>query len=203
MVEPSGRSVVLVTGMSGTGKSTALAALGRRGHRVVDTDEPGWIIEVETPYGVEPMWNVGRICDLLDGHRTGWLFLAGCVANQSAFHNRLDAVVLLSAPVEVILARVADRTNPFGSHTEERAKIAADLTQFEPMLRAGADHEIDATRSVTDVVTALEQVAIEVEKPRTRIPVVDGVAGICAGASVTRPAVFADGAGTACCKFLC
>jgi dephospho-CoA kinase len=31
-------TTILVTGMSGTGKSTALAALARRGHRVVDTD---------------------------------------------------------------------------------------------------------------------------------------------------------------------
>ena len=35
-------STILVTGMSGTGKSSALAELGRRGFRVVDTDEPGW-----------------------------------------------------------------------------------------------------------------------------------------------------------------
>ncbi len=28
--------------MSGTGKSSALAELGRRGYRVVDTDDPGW-----------------------------------------------------------------------------------------------------------------------------------------------------------------
>jgi hypothetical protein len=28
--------------MSGTGKSSALTELGRRGHRVVDTDDPGW-----------------------------------------------------------------------------------------------------------------------------------------------------------------
>ena len=35
-------SAVLVTGMSGTGKSSALAELGRRGYRVVDTDDPGW-----------------------------------------------------------------------------------------------------------------------------------------------------------------
>src|SRR5439155_27200234 len=35
-------SRILVTGMSGTGKSSALAELGRRGHRVVDTDDPGW-----------------------------------------------------------------------------------------------------------------------------------------------------------------
>jgi hypothetical protein len=28
--------------MSGTGKSSALAELGRRGYRVVDTGDPGW-----------------------------------------------------------------------------------------------------------------------------------------------------------------
>jgi dephospho-CoA kinase len=33
---------VLVTGMSGTGKSTALEALRRRGHRTVDTDTGQW-----------------------------------------------------------------------------------------------------------------------------------------------------------------
>jgi dephospho-CoA kinase len=33
---------VLVTGMSGTGKSAALQALGERGHRVVDTDTDQW-----------------------------------------------------------------------------------------------------------------------------------------------------------------
>jgi dephospho-CoA kinase len=36
-------SNVLVTGMSGTGKSTALAELGRRGFDVVDTDSLSWI----------------------------------------------------------------------------------------------------------------------------------------------------------------
>ena len=35
-------SRVLVTGMSGTGKSSVLAELSRRGYRVVDTDDPGW-----------------------------------------------------------------------------------------------------------------------------------------------------------------
>src|SRR4051794_7170333 len=33
---------ILVTGMSGTGKSSVLAELGRRGYRVVDTDDAGW-----------------------------------------------------------------------------------------------------------------------------------------------------------------
>jgi dephospho-CoA kinase len=100
-----------VTGI-GTGKSTALAQLGRRGHRVVDTDDPGWIVHVETPQGIEPMWDLERVGALLDGHRAGWLFVSGCVANQSALYDRFDGVVLLSAPVDIILARVLDRANP-------------------------------------------------------------------------------------------
>ena len=35
-------SKILVTGISGAGKSAVLVELGRRGYRVVDTDEPGW-----------------------------------------------------------------------------------------------------------------------------------------------------------------
>ena len=33
---------ILITGISGTGKSSALAELARLGYRTVDTDEPGW-----------------------------------------------------------------------------------------------------------------------------------------------------------------
>jgi hypothetical protein len=47
-----------------------------------------------------------------------WLFIAGCVGNQAAVYDRFDAVVLLSAPLDVILDRVADRTNPLGSTAE-------------------------------------------------------------------------------------
>ena len=159
-----GRSVVLVTGMSGTGKSTALAELARRGHRVVDTDDPGWIAHVDTPDGPEPMWDLDRIGALLNGHRAGWLFVSGCVVNQGAVYDRFDAVVLLSAPLDIISARVVDRANPFGSHPEDRAKMGRDLAAFEPLLRAGVDHEIVTTAPVTEVATALERVAAAAER---------------------------------------
>jgi broad-specificity NMP kinase len=139
------RVAVLVTGMSGTGKSTALAELARRGHRVVDTDDPGWIVEIQTPDGPEPVWDLERVGALVARHRAGWLFVAGCVANQGGLYDRFDAVVLLSAPVEVLLDRVAERANPFGSTPEERAKIVSDVATYEPALRAGADHEIVTT----------------------------------------------------------
>ncbi|MDX6420861.1 MAG: hypothetical protein QOG28_5481, partial [Trebonia sp.] len=46
---------VLVTGMSGTGKSAALQELGERGHRVVDTDTDQWSHWVTSPDG-SPDW---------------------------------------------------------------------------------------------------------------------------------------------------
>jgi dephospho-CoA kinase len=139
--------------MSGAGKSTVLDELARRGHRVIDTDDPGWIIEAETTVGSEPLWDLDRVRALLDEHRSGWLFVAGCVANQGALYDRFDKVVLLSAPVDVLLARVARRDNPFGSTTKDRTKIASHLAAFEPVLRAGADHEIVSTAPIPDVVS--------------------------------------------------
>ena len=44
-------AIVLVTGMSGTGKSAALAELARRGHRVVETDHDDWCEEVANADG--------------------------------------------------------------------------------------------------------------------------------------------------------
>lgn len=158
------RVAVLVTGMSGTGKSTVLEQLGRRGHRVIYTDDPGWIIGVDTGAGVEPMWDLDRVGARLDGHRAGWLFVAGCVANQGRLYDRFDAVVLLTAPLDVLLARVADRRNPFGSQLVQRSKIADDLREFEPALRAGADIEIDTTTDVVGVVAALERVAAQLSQ---------------------------------------
>ena len=155
----SQRSVVLVTGMSGTGKSGALALLARHGHHAVDTDEPGWIVQSQTPNGAEPLWDLDRVGGLLDRHEAGWLFIAGCVANQRDLYERFDAVVLLSAPVDVLLERVTDRANPFGSTAEDRAKIASDLAAFEPVLRAGADHEIVTTVPIAEVVSTLERIA--------------------------------------------
>ena len=84
----------------------------------------------------------------------------GTVANQGKFYPRFDAVVLLSAPLDVILERVASRdSNPYGNTAAERDKIANDLAVFEPLLRAGATVEIDTRRPLTEVVDELESIA--------------------------------------------
>ena len=114
---------VLVTGMSGTGKSSALAELARRGHAVVDTDDDGWSAWVEGPDGRERLWREDRIVELLATEHDGVLYLSGCVRNQMRFGDRFAAIVLLSAPASTILERIAERsTNSFGRTPEERAR---------------------------------------------------------------------------------
>jgi broad-specificity NMP kinase len=154
-------AVVFVTGMSGTGKSSALAELARRGDRVVDTDEGDWIREAPSKDGrpFEPLWRENRIDELLTSHDESVLFLSGCVANQGRFYPRFDAVVLLSAPGDVILERIAVRAaNRYGKRTEEREFILDDLANVEPLLRAGATAEIDTRAPLDDVVDTLERI---------------------------------------------
>jgi dephospho-CoA kinase len=154
--------VILVTGMSGTGKSTVLAELARRGHRVVDTDYRGWSREVPLTDGpgFDQLWREERIQELLDGHSNGALFISGTVSNQGLFYPRFDAVVLLSAPVEVLLARVASRkTNDYGKTVAQRDQIERYVSTVEPLLRTSATVEIDTRQPVAQVADELERVA--------------------------------------------
>ena len=102
--------------MSGTGKSTALAELERRGFRVVDTDEPPWSEWSEADGGY--VWREDLMADLLAGDDGPTLYVSGTVSNQGRFYARFDAVVLLSAPAEVLLRRIETRTtNDYGKAT--------------------------------------------------------------------------------------
>lgn len=150
---------VLITGMSGTGKSSALRMLAERGHRVVDTDSDEWCEWETLPNGsTDWVWRKDAITELLTGHRDDPLFVAGCKSNQGDFYPWFEHVVLLSAPVEVLLERIATRTtNPFGKSEEERAKVLADLAEFEPVLRASATAEIDTSMPLDGVVRQLEK----------------------------------------------
>ncbi|MDP9235399.1 MAG: AAA family ATPase [Actinomycetota bacterium] len=159
-------SAVLVTGMSGTGKSSALAELGRRGYRVVDTDDPGWseyhgyVESSDELHRGEWLWVEEKITGLLDSDDGRSLFVAGCVRNQSKFYDRFKAGVLLSAPADVILDRIARRTtNNYGKIPLERAMILDDLAMVEPLLREGRTHELDASRPLADIVADLTAIA--------------------------------------------
>jgi ribose 1,5-bisphosphokinase PhnN len=97
---------VLVTGMSGAGKSALLGELAGRGCRTADTDYGGYY---EIADG-ERRWRADRIGALLDGapdEAPGALFVSGVSSNQRLFYPRFHHVVLLSAPAAVLAGRLA------------------------------------------------------------------------------------------------
>jgi shikimate kinase len=151
---------ILVTGMSGTGKSSALHRLRLLGFRTIDTDEDGWTEWSEAEGGY--VWREARIAELLSADRGPSLYVSGTVSNQGRFYDRFDAVVLLSAPVDVLLSRIETRTtNPYGKTAAQREIVLRDLAEVEPLLRRTCTHEIDATQPLTDVVAQLAALACD------------------------------------------
>ena len=139
---------VLVTGMSGTGKSTLLDELRRRGLLAVDTDDAGWVL-------ARGGWDVRRMNELLAEHSE--VVVSGTVENQGRFYDRFEHVVLLSAPLPVLVERVSRRTNnPYGKTPEQRAEIARYVDTVEPLLRRGATVELDGQRPVSELADVIE-----------------------------------------------
>lgn len=154
---------VLLTGMSGTGKSTVLAELEKRGFEVVDTDEGGWSDWSDAEGGY--LWREGRMRELLASEVGSTLYVSGTVSNQGRFYPQFDAIVLLSAPADVLLRRIATRTtNNYGKRSAERELILRHLAEVEPRLRATCTHEVDATQPIDVVVEQLVAIGEDTER---------------------------------------
>ena len=142
---------VLITGMSGAGKSSLLHELAARGYRTVDTDYGDYFQIIDG----ECLWREDRISALLSSapdELPGVLFVQGTTRNQVLFYPRFDNIVLLSAPPEVLAKRLATRTtNPYGKDPAELAETLQYQQTVEPLLRASATLEVVTTVPVAQV----------------------------------------------------
>jgi RNase adaptor protein for sRNA GlmZ degradation len=144
--------------MSGTGKSSALEVLASWGRRTVDTDTDEWSRWVSLEDGSKDwIWREDAIATLL-AESVEPLYVAGCKTNQGSFYESFDAVVLLRATWDVMVARLEARTtNPYGTHPDELALIREHLEVIEPRLAATATAVIDtSSMPVLEVARRIE-----------------------------------------------
>jgi len=81
-------------------------------------------------------------------------------AADLGFLTEFDHVALLSAPVDLLFARIAARNdNPYGKPSADREMILRHVAEVEPLRRASATIEIDASAPLEKVVSQLEQVS--------------------------------------------
>jgi|SRR5262245_60479590 len=78
---------ILITGMSGVGKTTVIRALRALDFRAIDMDEPGWASSDE--FGHQ-RWDVARLQELMGGLLSEPLFVSGCSEDQVALYAILE-----------------------------------------------------------------------------------------------------------------
>ncbi|MBR0822923.1 AAA family ATPase [Bradyrhizobium liaoningense] len=158
---------VLITGMSGTGKSSVIEGLVARGHQAYDLDTPEWSQWVDTDpadmltpaQGKDWAWREDRVRALLSQPGDGTLFISGCAENMRRLFSMIDAIILLSAPAATIMERLTMRSGGYGQIAEERQKVCHLISTIEPLLRESADYEIDTTRPITSIVDEILRIS--------------------------------------------
>lgn len=162
-------SRVLLTGLSGTGKSTLIEQFAALGYKAVDFDSDEWSEWVDVHFDGEPtagdspvernrdwVWREERMQALLSVQETGVLFAAGCAPNMAKFCVGFDYIVLLTAPATVTVERLLMRgNNQYGKRSDELVRVLAQREIIEPQLRTLASHEIDTSVSLGEVVRTI------------------------------------------------
>jgi hypothetical protein len=150
---------VLITGMSGTGKSAVIQELDPGAIRLTTSIRPSGLNDAAPSDGLTPVqgkdwvWRENRVRELLSGSEEGTLFISGCAENMDRLFPLIDCIILLSAPVDTIVERLETRSpGGYGHVAEERRKVVDLISTVEPLLRESADQEIDTRKPVRATV---------------------------------------------------
>jgi broad-specificity NMP kinase len=162
--------LVLVSGISGSGKTSVCAALRERGHVAVEADWEGychWVdrstgaVVTDPPYPVPPGW-IKRFGWLIDSERLQSLaeastasiaFVCGHAENAEDVAPLFDRIVCLVIDEDTLRHRLATRTNnAFGKNPDELEVAVHRNAEVVAELQALGAVTIDAVRPLHEVV---------------------------------------------------
>lgn len=157
-------ALVFIDAVPGTGKTTLVKELQRRGEEAHDTDDEcimlskqtGKVVEYENrkkdPYDwVYPTENLQELKKLSQSRN---VFLSGSVDNWDEVRAAADKYVWMEIPLEVLLARLDERHDDYGKSDSERQSIMNLHKEMEAMGHPNA-FKLDATKSVEQIVDDL------------------------------------------------
>jgi len=168
-------SAVLITGMSGAGKSTIAQVLARRGLASLDADgDPLLARSVDSDGNVveDPSvpdfawlarhswaWDPARLDVLIRTAAPETLYVCGGAANELELADRFTQMFLLEIDEPMMLARLdaPSRDNEWGPHRggDTREHLRRRLPGHQDRLRAFGAIPIDARQPLDQVVAAI------------------------------------------------
>jgi hypothetical protein len=166
-------SAVLITGMSGAGKSTIAAALARRGLACIDSDNDPLLARSVDPDGnvLEDSpapnfallarqswaWDPARLDELIRVAGPATLYVCGGADNELKLADRFTQVFLLELDEPTMLARLdaPSRDNGWGRIGDTREYLRRKLPVVQDRLRAFGAIPIDARQPLDQVVDAI------------------------------------------------
>lgn len=158
----------LITGVAGTGKSSAAKELRKRGYAAYDTEEGfSYYVDKQTgeqtvrPHEPTEAWyeKHERVFDekilnnLLRKHAGETLFICSITANQSKFYPVFDKIFLLTTDDELISHRLKTRQgNDFGKHPLDLKRVISRHADFDEELVETGAIVIDASKPIKQMV---------------------------------------------------
>jgi dephospho-CoA kinase len=157
---------ILITGISGSGKSTICRELKRRGYKAYDIErirplfsmvhkESGKVVRAWDNRDFDLIKQMDWICDkrklarLIRTHKRGTVFYCGTASNIDELRSLFDRVLLLRCSPSVLRERLRTRTtNDFARDPRVQRWVLRSKNKWENHLRGDVAVVIDANQSL-------------------------------------------------------
>ncbi len=162
----------MISGLSGTGKSTVCGELRNRGYNAVEADEElAYFADPETGLPANKktshwLWDKEKFNITVKQKRDDILFVCGGATNEEEFKHHFDKIFSLHIDDTTLRHRLLTRTNNY--YGKDPKELMQQLEWNKGTVKYSKERGrtvIDATKSVDEVVNEILQHTIHADNP--------------------------------------